>query len=569
MPTAPSPCVPQTALDSTEARCATWCKDDKKHNTHCALCKCRACEFCGGSSRPLPVCWNEHAPGMVAGGSMESDFCPVWPPYEVADDAGGRLAGAVRATLRPFGASILAEQIDAALEKKCAQKLCVRVQISDGKIYVVAPRSRTCRDGPDSPCTPEARAATPGATSPGTNFSAEFNPTLLEWDFSAGLNVSSCAAAIVDGDFNGPFTRTRWLTALRLLEEAARHEPALHTEFVLCANETPLNAGGWCLEGPQPVFAPTSNEEHPLIAFPHWMPKLRDYDFSVWDAARAVQRRRADAVARVTPDTRRAAAVYRGGVYRLNVYSDEWRTHGVRRTDVNRSTWRHVGRTALLNARAHDKKGYLNVSLPRIKQMQRYLRIPNATLEAMDKPEKLAWHAQQAGFRYVLNIEGHGGWADRLYQLLLSPMLVIAQDLPSRLWYEGVLSPGVTHLAVDSNLRNISEAVRWANAHPKQVRAMVAAANEAMEAATSVAGIRFYVRELLRQYSARLGYRPRPHPRAVQFRCAPTGETVGCEVPFSHDGLERRIHGEACSFVVPGGGGRTAHTLHEAAQFLR
>ena len=390
---------------------------------------------------------------------------------------------------------------------------------------------------------------------------------MLEWHFSAGLNVSSCAAAIVDGDFNGPFTRTRWLTALRLLEEAARHEPALHTEFVLCANETPLNAGGWCLDGPQPVFAPTSNEEHPLIAFPHWMPKLRDYDFSVWDAARAVQRRRADAVARVTPDTRRAAAVYRGGVYRLNVYSDEWRTRGVRRTDVNRSTWRHVGRTALLNARAHDKKGYLNVSLSRIKGMQRYLRIPNATLESMDKPEKLAWRAQQAGFRYVLNIEGHGGWADRLYQLLLSPMLVIAQDLPSRLWYEGVLSPGVTHLAVDSNLRNLSEAVRWANAHPKQVRAMVVAANEAMEAATSVAGIRFYVRELLRQYSARLGYRPRPHPRAVQFRCAPTGKTVGCEVPFSHDGLERRIHGEACSFVVPGG--RTAHTLHEAAQFLR
>ena len=126
---------------------------------------------------------------------------------------------------------------------------------------------------------------------------------------------------------------------------------------------------------------------------------------------------------------------------------------------------------------------------------------------------------QEDRYRYVLNIEGHGGWADRLYQLLLSPMLVIAQDLPSRLWYEGVLSPGVTHLAVDSNLRNISEAVRWANAHPKQVLAMVAAANEAMEAATSVAGIRFYVRELLRQYSARLGYRPRPHPRR---RCSPS-----------------------------------------------
>ena len=60
-----------------------------------------------------------------------------------------------------------------------------------------------------------------------------------------------------------------------------------------------------------------------------------------------------------------------------------------------------------------------------------------------------------------------------------------------------------------------------------------------------------------------------PARRPVPLRAHRRGETVGCEVPFSHDGLERRIHGEACSFVVPGGGGRTAHTLHEAAQFLR
>ena len=92
-----------------------------------------------------------------------------------------------------------------------------------------------------------------------------------------------------------------------------------------------------------------------------------------------------------------------------------------------------------------------------------------------------------------------------------------------------------------------------------------------MEAAASVAGIRFYVRELLRQYSARLGYRPRPHPRAVQFRCVPTGEAAGCEVPFSSDGaraVEQKIDGTVCGFVVPGGGGGLASTLHDAAQYL-
>ena len=35
---------------------------------------------------------------------------------------------------------------------------------------------------------------------------------------------------------------------------------------------------------------------------------------------------------------------------------------------------------------------------------------------------------QARRFRYVINAEGHGGWADRLYYLLLSPMTVVAQD---------------------------------------------------------------------------------------------------------------------------------------------
>ena len=40
----------------------------------------------------------------------------------------------------------------------------------------------------------------------------------------------------------------------------------------------------------------------------------------------------------------------------------------------------------------------------------------------------LTMEEQIRGFQYVVNAEGHGGWADRLYQLLLSPQLVLAQD---------------------------------------------------------------------------------------------------------------------------------------------
>ena len=69
------------------------------------------------------------------------------------------------------------------------------------------------------------------------------------------------------------------------------------------------------------------------------------------------------------------------------------------------------------------------------------------------------------------------------------------QDLPFRLWYEGVLAvwPGRTHLLLHSSLANLTEAVHWARSHPAEVRAMVGNANAATSLATSVDGIRYYV----------------------------------------------------------------------------
>ena len=116
-----------------------------------------------------------------------------------------------------------------------------------------------------------------------------------------------------------------------------------------------------------------------------------------------------------------------------------------------------------------------------------------------------------AAFRYLVHVEGNGGWADRLYQLLLSPQLVLAQDLPARLWYEQLLAPGVTHLAVDSNFGNLSAVVRWARAHPAEVAVMVARANRAAELATSLRGARAYVSELLQRYASLQQRRVRSH----------------------------------------------------------
>ena len=87
-------------------------------------------------------------------------------------------------------------------------------------------------------CSQEVRRRTPGIF-PGYWF--DFFPSTLEWHWAAGLNMSDCSPAVVPGDWNGPFTRLRLLTALRMLEEAARHGAA-DTELVLCANEVLPNA---------------------------------------------------------------------------------------------------------------------------------------------------------------------------------------------------------------------------------------------------------------------------------------------------------------------------------------
>ena len=457
------------------------------------------------------------------------------------------------------------------MQKPCVRRFCVRVQILSGVLYVVAPLSRACADEPRSEnCSKAKRMRSDGLAMTGAGavgkWNSDFSPTELEWDFVAGLNVSDCSPSIRPGDVNGAFTRVRLLTQLRLLEEAARYGGVDDTELVLCAGEAPLNAGSWCLpSSPQPVFATTGNEDAPLLPFPHWLPRLRDVDFSLWDDARAALR--AASAPNAGKPAPASSAVFRGGIYRLSAYSDDWRTSRLRRTRLNRDNWRHIGRLALLQARSDPggAAGLLNVNMAVPGPYAQWLGIDNRTLGAMDRPAGLTMIEQARRFRYVINAEGHGGWADRLARLLLSPQLVIAQDLAARLWFEGLLTPGVTHLTTDSNFRNLSRVVRWARRHEPEVVAMVGRANEAVEAAVSVGGIRFYVREILRQYTRRLlSYAPRRDPRAIRFSCLPRGQPARCR----DSGSVRLIKEVGCAFAAADGSNRRFSTLHQASQTI-
>ena len=528
----------------------------------------------------LPRCWDALGTASLPFG-RDSSFCPSWPAYHdrpVTPAYIPKLVDLVRHLVAPHDAAggVREGRLTSLMRLSCMQRFCLHVQILSGHLHVVAPESARCGTTPTSNCSRAYRKRLQGLAMTGAGpvgkYSADWSPTSLQWHFVAGLNVSECSGAIRPGDVNGPFTRIRMLTALRLLEEAARHGALGDTELIICAGEAPLNAGGWCLpSSAQPVFGPTGNEAAPVLPFPHWLPRLRDVDFSTWDESRRAMRDTMQG--RSTYDERSSlgpapVAAFRGGLYRLSAYSDDWRRSGLRRTLISADNWRTVGRLALLHAKSEPSTApLLNVNMAIPDVYASALGISNASRALMDAPAGLSLAAQSARFAYVINAEGHGGWADRLARLLLSPQLVIAQDLAARLWFEGLLRAGATHLSVDSNFRNLSAVIRWARQHDAEVRRMVASANEVMEAVTSVGGIRFFVRELLQQYTARLvRYRPRRAKRAIRFECPSHGEAAQCQAPG--ESSPRRLDGVRCAFVAADGSGRRYSTLHDASQTI-
>ena len=478
-------------------------------------------------------------------------------------------------------------QLTDLMERRCVSRLCVRVQVLRGRVYVVAPQGlRRCL--PDDrlvggQCSAYVRQRTDGVAfsgnSPLGRWDGLFSPTNVTWHFAAGVNVSSCSGKVIPGDYNGPFTRLRFQLTLRLVEEAASAGHLDDTEFGVCLTETPINAGGWCLRGAHPIFSMVNNQAAPLLTMPHWTSRLRDIDFSLWDEARREEMRRSAEQSNTSVNgTVQPTAVFRGGVYRLSVLSDRWRTVGVAHTRVNKDNWHRLGRTALLHVLASSstivpgQPPILNAHVG-LRSFVEWLNLSESLMSGMSVDTSMSMAKQQERFRYVLNVEGHGGWADRLPKLLLSNMLVLAQDVPSTLWFEPALQHGQTHLAVDANLQNLSDVVHWARRHDARVKQMVQAAHSVAASALSVAGIRWYVLELLRQYSARLlRYQPKRHPRAVRFACERTRERMQCRAHVgsgsSREARRVDIRGSWCHFMAPFDRRRKYDTLMHASEDL-
>ena len=156
-----------------------------------------------------------------AGVPFGKEFCPRWPSYgsshNMSASVASRLERAARRALRPFRRGISRAQLEAALEPRCAQRLCVGVQIVNRELFVIAPRSQACGVRPsktsstvnyEPACRSDKRRVTPGVYG---RWMSGWNPTSLVWHWLAGMNVSDCRVGVMYGDWNGPYTRQRLL----------------------------------------------------------------------------------------------------------------------------------------------------------------------------------------------------------------------------------------------------------------------------------------------------------------------------------------------------------------------
>ena len=565
-----------------------------------------------------------------AASSCESTFhnheCSAWPPQQLAANLkpalAARLRRAVADVMAAFPAGVAEGQLARLMRRPCMQRLCLHIQLVDGALYVIAPEGmETCARGASLKarlscpphqrtwaedmkeecrkrvrskmpkvrmtrsyyCNETARKQQPGVTIPGF-FHDFLYPHTLEWHFSASLNLSSCRATgevPLAGDHNHVYTRLRLQTSLRMLLRAYQRLYALGRlkepmELILCPNETPVNFGDWCVSGAQPIFAMTSNEQSALIPFVQWVQGPdRDADLAWWNPA---PRQEAEATGDGDPtpppkwEDKKPMAVFRGTVHRLNVYTDRWRKLGAQRTSVTASNWHLLGRTALImhklrrpdlfNVRLFAKSVEADDKLPW------WLGISNATWWAQDMPEYLKPEEQQS-YRYSINVEGHGGWADRGYKLLLQPQLSLMQDMPALPWYLRMLKPYEHYVPVESNLRNLTEAVLWAREHDEEARRMVAAANALTRELVSPPAMFRYAEEVLLGYSRLMQYKPVLHERAAQFVCEEVAASARtCQLHKAGARPTTVKLGETrCYFRAPRNRGGEAyhHTLYEAS----
>ena len=114
---------------------------------------------------------------------------------------------------------------------------------------------------------------------------------------------------------------------------------------------------------------------------------------------------------------------------------------------------------------------------------------------------------QSETYRYILSVEGFGGWTDRLYYLISrSNMVVFNQEHPCDQWFEPLLYPNKHYIPIKYDFRDLVGKVKLANENIKTMQSILNNVKEFSKQYLSKDGILNYMRTLLNIYAIKLHY---------------------------------------------------------------
>lgn len=331
----------------------------------------------------------------------------------------------------------------------------------------------------------------------------------------------------------------RLQTLLRLLLLVLRDEPDLPDfELRICVDD-------FChgdFEGrPVPWLTMASCATAPTLAVVQWNTQNgRMPDLSDWDEVLRHRRRSREGQAEQWA-CKESVAVWRGSMSETFTTNGPWTSrHKLERKPIESSPWRKAGRLALM-AHQCDQPSLFNVFLSGVQRFA-WTRNESDLLTCVreqavmrhERDRLMSLEAQVARFKYVLHVEGVGGWADRLRHLLLLGAPVLKQDMGVTEWFEPLLVAGRHYIPVSSTMSNLSRAIAWAREHDDVARRIGMEGAVLAERILSPHALLFYQRKLIAGYArlwarknGRHSTRATPSNITARFVCE-TRESTRC-----------------------------------------
>jgi len=317
-------------------------------------------------------------------------------------------------------------------------------------------------------------------------------------------------------EFPGPLLRSRRTGILELLRKyvaKVSEYKVLNFEAIFCLGDCVVSekiCGSFTniadpsqrIPDPLPIFTIVKCEGSMNIPFPIWDEATGL--LSMWnEKVRAFRK----SSAAFPWENRVSKAVFRGGQRTCTFYNGSKAIPFYSISDSNRQHAKSCGRNALVHS-ALTSKFYnrFDVKLTSGYNPLNFEKYTKIAVSYYDSNLDYLSKRDQENYKYQIIAEGHCQWANRLRDAIWSGSVLIIQENKCVEFYGMFLEPWVHYIPVDYTFNNLTNAILWADKHPKEIDEMRVRKIQYALNHVTLDAVHTYVSELINSYIELLLY---------------------------------------------------------------